>query len=127
MCEPLRVTLKYIVLGALLAPVFTFTPLLKFMGWFLGALVHETGHTAMAWLAGCPAFPAIRVVDDFLIEEKCRIDCVQANLIEDDGWTPGNSITVTVQVDARGAKDARGLRESAGQIARKVNDPDSLG
>ena len=29
------------------------------MGWFLAALVHETGHCAVAWAAGCPAIPAI--------------------------------------------------------------------
>ena len=47
--------------GLLLAPVLTFTPLLQRMGWFLSALVHETGHTAMAWLFGAPAIPAIRL------------------------------------------------------------------
>jgi len=46
-------------MGALLAPVFSLTPILQYMGWFLGSLCHETGHCAMAWLAGCPAFPAI--------------------------------------------------------------------
>ncbi len=49
----------YLLVGAALAPVFTFTPILKFMGWFLGALCHETGHCVVAWLAGCPAYPAI--------------------------------------------------------------------
>ena len=59
--EPMRVTLKYLSYGALLAPVFTFTPLLRYMGWFLGSLCHETGHTAIAWFLGFPAFPAIRL------------------------------------------------------------------
>ncbi|MHC4550929.1 MAG: hypothetical protein ACYTEZ_19415, partial [Planctomycetota bacterium] len=60
-CEPLTTTLKFLLIGAVLAPVFTFTPLLRFMGWFLGSLCHEIGHTAMAWLAGTPAYPAIRL------------------------------------------------------------------
>ena len=47
--------------GVLLAPVLTWTPLLRYMGWFLASLVHETGHTAVAWLLGCPAFPGIRL------------------------------------------------------------------
>jgi len=60
-CEPVKTTLKFLALGAVLAPVFTFTPLLTYMGWFLGALVHETGHCAFAWAAGCPAYPAINL------------------------------------------------------------------
>ena len=60
-CEPVKTTLKFLALGAVLAPVFTFTPLLRYMGWFLGALVHETGHCAFAWAAGCPAYPAINL------------------------------------------------------------------
>jgi len=51
--------LAYLAIGAFLAPAFTFTPLLKYMGWFFGSLCHEMGHVAIAWLAGCPAFPAI--------------------------------------------------------------------
>jgi hypothetical protein len=47
--------------GVLLAPILTLTPLLRYVGWFLASLVHETGHTAMAWLFGCAAFPAIRL------------------------------------------------------------------
>jgi hypothetical protein len=54
---------RWLVLGVgvLLAPVLTLTPLLRYVGWFLASLVHETGHTAVAWLFGCPAFPAIRL------------------------------------------------------------------
>lgn len=48
-------------LGLLLAPVLTLTPLLRYVGWFLASLVHETGHTAVALLFGCPAYPAIRL------------------------------------------------------------------
>jgi hypothetical protein len=48
-------------IGVVLAPILTLTPLLQYVGWFLASLVHETGHTAMAWLLGCPAFPAIRL------------------------------------------------------------------
>ena len=47
--------------GVLLAPVLTLTPMLQYMGWFLGSLCHETGHVAAAWAVGCPAFPAIRL------------------------------------------------------------------
>ncbi|MEM8883519.1 MAG: hypothetical protein AAGD14_05595 [Planctomycetota bacterium] len=46
-------------LGLLLAPVFSLTPLLQYMGWFLGSLCHEIGHCAIAWFCGCPAVPAI--------------------------------------------------------------------
>ena len=51
--------LVFLGIGALLAPVFSLTPILQYMGWFLGSLCHEIGHCAVAWLAGCPAFPAI--------------------------------------------------------------------
>lgn len=53
--------LIYLGVGAALAVVFTLTPLLKYMGWFLSSLVHEMGHCAAAWAAGCPSFPAIRI------------------------------------------------------------------
>jgi len=59
--EPVAATLKLLAIGGLVAPVFALTPLLRYMGWFLGSLCHETGHVVMAWLAGCPAFPAIRL------------------------------------------------------------------
>lgn len=49
----------YLGVGALTAPIFAFTPLLGFMGWFLASLVHEMGHSAVAWFFGMPAFPAI--------------------------------------------------------------------
>jgi hypothetical protein len=49
------------VAGVALAPVLTFTPLLRYVGWFLASLVHESGHCAMSWWLGCPAFPAIRL------------------------------------------------------------------
>lgn len=51
----------WLVLGAALAPAFAVAPLLQYMGWFFGSLVHETGHAAVAWLFGCPAIPAIRL------------------------------------------------------------------
>jgi hypothetical protein len=51
--------LVYLGIGAALAIVFTLTPLLKYMGWFLSSLVHEMGHCAAAWAMGCPSFPAI--------------------------------------------------------------------
>jgi hypothetical protein len=49
----------FLALGALTAPVFSLTPLLGFMGWFLASLIHEMGHAGFAWLCGMPAFPAI--------------------------------------------------------------------
>lgn len=49
----------YLGLGLALAPVFELTPLLGFMGWFLASLVHEMGHSALAWLCGMPSIPAI--------------------------------------------------------------------
>jgi hypothetical protein len=49
----------YLGIGAVTAPIFALTPLLGFMGWFLASLVHEMGHSAVAWLFGMPAFPAI--------------------------------------------------------------------
>lgn len=51
----------FLALGAVLAPILTFTPLLRYVGWFLGSLCHETGHAAMGWFLGCPSFPAIRL------------------------------------------------------------------
>jgi hypothetical protein len=54
-----REPLLYLGIGLLLAPVFTFAPVLQFMGWFLGSLCHETGHCVLGWLAGCPSVPAI--------------------------------------------------------------------
>jgi hypothetical protein len=49
----------YLGLGLATAPVFAFTPILRFMGWFLASLVHEMGHAAVAWFFGMPAIPAI--------------------------------------------------------------------
>ena len=54
-----RTSLLYLAIGAFLAPAFTFTPLLQYMGWFFGSLCHEMGHCFIAWTAGCPSFPAI--------------------------------------------------------------------
>ncbi len=51
----------YLIVGALIAPLFAAAPLVKYMGWFLGALVHEMGHCITAWFLGCPAFPSIRL------------------------------------------------------------------
>jgi hypothetical protein len=50
-----------LAIGVAGALVFTLTPLLKYMGWFLASLVHEAGHCLAAWVAGCPSFPAIRL------------------------------------------------------------------
>ena len=53
--------LLYLVLGLVIAPVFGLTPVLGYMGWFFASLVHEMGHSAVAWFFGSPAFPAIRL------------------------------------------------------------------
>jgi hypothetical protein len=50
-----------LLFGALLAPLFMFVPIVSYVGWFLASLAHETGHAALAWAAGCPAVPAIRL------------------------------------------------------------------
>lgn len=49
----------HLIAGLVLALVFTLTPALRFMGWLLGSLFHETGHVVFAWYVGCPAWPAI--------------------------------------------------------------------
>ena len=49
----------YLGIGLLTAPLFGLTPLVRLMGWFLGALTHEMGHALVAWCFGMPAFPAI--------------------------------------------------------------------
>jgi hypothetical protein len=49
----------FLAIGALTAPLFAATPILRTMGWFLASLTHELGHIAVAWLLGMPAFPAI--------------------------------------------------------------------
>jgi hypothetical protein len=51
----------FLALGLLLAPILTFTPMLQYVGWFLGSLCHETGHAAMGWFLGCASVPAIRI------------------------------------------------------------------
>jgi hypothetical protein len=47
------------LVGLALAAALLWVPALRFMGWLLGSLFHETGHVAFAWFVGCPAFPAI--------------------------------------------------------------------
>jgi hypothetical protein len=49
----------YLTIGLATAPIFAWTPILQYMGWFLASLVHEMGHAAFAWLCGMPAVPAI--------------------------------------------------------------------
>jgi hypothetical protein len=49
----------YLGLGLVTAPIFSLTPLLGLMGWFLASLVHEMGHSAVAWFFGLPSVPAI--------------------------------------------------------------------
>lgn len=59
--KTIRVPVGWLHLGGglLLALLLTLTPVLRFMGWLLGSLFHETGHVAFAWFVGCPAWPAI--------------------------------------------------------------------
>ena len=56
-----RTPWNVLLIGALLAPLLTFTPILRYAGWFLGSLCHESGHAAMGWFLGCPSIPAIRL------------------------------------------------------------------
>lgn len=49
----------FLAVGLATAPIFAMTPFLGYMGWFLASLVHEMGHSAVAWLCGMPAIPAI--------------------------------------------------------------------
>ena len=51
----------HLVLGLVIAPVFSLAPLLSLVGWYLAALIHEMGHTAAAWLVGVPAVPALGI------------------------------------------------------------------
>ena len=55
---------EYLLVGMLLAPVLTFTPLLQYVGWFLSALFHETGHAAVGWALGCPTVPAVSIAGE---------------------------------------------------------------
>lgn len=52
-------SLACLSLGALLAPLFAFAPIVNMMGWFLSSLVHEMGHAAAGWFFGSPTVPAI--------------------------------------------------------------------
>lgn len=51
--------LFFLALGLVTAPLFSVTPLVRLIGWFLSALVHEMGHSLVAWAFGMPSFPAI--------------------------------------------------------------------
>jgi hypothetical protein len=47
-----------------------------------------------------PSFPDIRVVDDVTFNDPgCEIGTLHANVIEDAGWTPGDTITVYAYED----------------------------
>ncbi len=54
-----RESLKFLLFGLLLSPVFAYLPYLQFFDWFLSSLFHESGHCLFAWMMGQPAFPAI--------------------------------------------------------------------
>ena len=51
--------LNFLALGVPLAFAFGLTPILQFIGWFLSALFHEIGHSAVAIFSGRPALPKI--------------------------------------------------------------------
>lgn len=51
----------HFLLGVVVAPVFSLTPLLSLVGWYLAALVHEMGHAAFSWVVGVPAIPALGI------------------------------------------------------------------
>jgi hypothetical protein len=57
----LPMDLRFLLVGIALAPLLAATPMLRYVGWFLESLFHETGHAAMGWALGCPAYPAIRL------------------------------------------------------------------
>jgi hypothetical protein len=48
-----------LAVGIGLALLLGLAPPLRFMGWLIRSLFHETGHVIAAWLGGCPAYPAI--------------------------------------------------------------------
>jgi hypothetical protein len=62
-CEQTRAARReawlHLGLGLVTAPLFVWVPFLALMAWFLAALAHEMGHTALAWLCGSPALPAL--------------------------------------------------------------------
>ncbi len=60
-CEPHKVTVQYLLAGIAIAILLTYVPVANYMGWFFASLCHEIGHCVVAWAAGCPAFPAIRL------------------------------------------------------------------
>lgn len=62
--ESLAEPALYLGIGIPLAFVFSLTPILGFMGWFLAALFHEVGHSALAWFTGHPSVPAISLAGE---------------------------------------------------------------
>ena len=79
----------YLALGLATAPVFGLTPILKYMGWFLAALVHEMGHAGFAWLCGMPAFPAISLAGHAAAihgEQQLFVVLVIAALLGSSAW-----------------------------------------
>ena len=51
----------FLVLGFAAAPLFLVHHLTRFCAWFVSALVHEIGHSAVGWALGMPSIPAIRL------------------------------------------------------------------
>lgn len=60
--EPLSVRaqgLQFLLIGIPIAYLFSVTPMVQFMGWFLASLFHEFGHSVAGWFMGFPSVPAI--------------------------------------------------------------------
>lgn len=51
--------IQFLLLGLPLAGLFTVTPIVRFMGWFLSSLFHESGHALAGWFMGHPTIPKI--------------------------------------------------------------------
>ena len=56
---PGRVGAVVLALGLAVAAGVAIVPFVRLMGWVLGALVHEMGHSLTAWLFGIPAVPTL--------------------------------------------------------------------
>lgn len=51
--------LQFLLIGIPIAYLFSVTPMVQFMGWFLASLFHEFGHSVAGWFMGFPSVPAI--------------------------------------------------------------------
>lgn len=67
-----------------------------------------------------PAFPDIRVADDFVVPEgeEWVIEGFHAGIIEDSGWTTGELLEVSVYEDARGIGPGDEIVRVSGAFSR---------